>query len=105
MEVLRAVADVGPVAELVGRLLFDAAVEAVAVLVGLLRSRSVDEVGGLLGVVVGLLAGTLPLMGGFVVVVERVFSGDFGPSADEGLEDGVGTRSAVSPEVSISMML
>lgn len=46
------------------------------------------EVGGLRGVVVGRFGGMLPLTGGLfrAPVAVRVFSGDFGPSAEEGLD-------------------
>lgn len=77
-------ADVGAVAEPVGRRAGgEVTVEAPAL------GRSLfNEVGGLRGVVVGRFGGMLPLTGGLfkAPVPVRVFSGDFGPSAEEGLE-------------------
>lgn len=101
VEVLLEAEAVEPVAEVIGRLLVEEVVKGAALDAAFARSRA-DElgglfgvlVGGLLGVVVGLFGGILPLTGGFVIVVERVFSGDLGPSAEVGFDEGVAARAS-----------
>ena len=87
VEVRLALEDVGAVALLNGRL----PVKVVDVVPGLGRSR-VDALGGLRVKEDGFFGGMPVLSAGLVDVAVRVFSGDFGPSAELGLDDGVEPR-------------
>ena len=89
VDVLLALDDVDAVALLVGRLAADVVVGG-----GFGRSR-VEALGGLRGNVDGFLGGIEPLSGGFCRLLIRDFSGDLGPSAEGGFEDGVDARADI----------